>query len=839
MESDPKIARTTFGELLRQHRLEANLTQEALAERAGLSARGISDLERGARTHPYLETVHQLANALGLAGSERVALAQAARRRRRSVGAGIGRARTAALPVPLTSFVDRQDDIAAIRGLLQDESVRLVTLTGPGGVGKTRLAIVVAEGLNGVFSGGRVFVDLAPLQHSGAVATAIATALGIGEPAGPLAESVRRYVGERPLLLVLDNYEHLLDAAPVVSDLLHGTAGLKALVTSREPLHVQGEREYLVSPLRLPGASGDEREDVAHPGGAVRLFVERATAVDVDFRLTTENAPTIAAICRRLDGLPLAIELAAARTKLLPPAELLARLGLRLPFLTGGNRDLPERQRTLRDAIAWSYDLLDLDEQGLFRLLGVFAGGFTLEAAEWVSRGFSDPQPPTPDTLDLVASLVDKSLVWRVEGGTGARFAMLETIREYALERLREDEQRERETRRAHGAYFLALAEDARRGLVGPEQESWLARLDAEDGNLRAALNWTLDHGAPEEALRFASALWRYWSPRGRLADGRYWLERALARAGAERAPATTRADAHNALGNLLGDCGEYALARHQYEESLALRRSHGDADGVAGALNNLGLIAMWLGDYDESTRLHRESLEIRKRRQDRFGEALSLSNLGDVKLALREFEAARELQEAALRLRGAIQDSVGSAYTHYNLGEIARLEGDLAEARRELDESLRRFEMLGDLLGIAYAEWSLADVASREGDVVRAADLLERAMETRTEIGDQRGFVECLEALGSISMRAGMAEEGIRLLGAASAARARLSCPSPPSARVELERQLAKARARLGADRVERLLHDDVRADEQARRLASEVIERLLAAGSAREPRS
>jgi predicted ATPase len=816
----------TFGDLLRGHRLAAALSQEALAERAGLSARGISDLERGARTRPHPETLTLLANALGLDASGRTAFFDAARRRPRSSHAADTAAeRPSPLPVPLTTLIARDAEVAAVTGLLHDERVRLVTLTGPGGVGKTRLAIAVAEALNGAFGDGKVFVDLAPLHHPANVSSAIAAALGVSEwMSTSLTESLQRMLGGRQLLVVLDNYEHLLDAASVVTHLLRASASVKALVTSREALHVRGEREYLVQPLDLPNPHRESRPETLIASGAVLLFAERAAEADAHFRLTEENAPIIAAICRRLDGLPLAIELAAARTKLLPPAALLARLEQRLPLLTGGPRDAPARQRTLRDAIAWSYDLLTPEEQALFSRLGVFVGGWTLDVAEKViDRGGGD------DTLELLASLVDKSLIWRVEDPAETRFAMLETIREFALDQLRNDDLIAA-TRRAHAGYFVALAEAAQIGLVGAEQERWLARLDAEDGNFRAALAWTLEQGETEAGLRLARALWRYWALRGRLSDGRFWLERALGRPDARDAPAAVRADAHNAIGNLLGDSGEYNLAAVHFEEALTLRRNLHDAEGVAGGLNNLGLIAVWRGDYDGARRLHHESLAIRRELRDLYGESLSLSNLGDLMLAQGELAAARAFQEGALRLREAMHDATGIAYSRYNLGEIARCQGDLSEAARLLSDSLSRFETLGDRLGIAYAEWSMADVVSRQGDSARAAELIERALETREEIGDRRGSIECLETLGLIAIRGGVAADGVSLLGAALTEREALSSPAPPSSQSDHERALAQARQRIGAARVDALLHEPPRESGWIRRLTQRVIDRLMA---------
>jgi predicted ATPase/class 3 adenylate cyclase len=752
-------------------------------------------------------------------------------------------------PASLTPFLGRETEIAAILALLEDADVRQVTLTGPGGIGKTRLALEVGRRLAPAYPHGAVFVDLAAVRDPALVLPAIAAALGVrAAPARPLADVVHEELAERHLLLILDNFEQLLAAAPLAAELLAAAPGVKLLVTSRAPLRLRGEHVYPVPTLPLPTAR--ERADLAALAAneAVALFVDRAQAVRPDFAVTSALAPVIAEICARLDGLPLAIELAAARLKLLPPRALLARLEQRLPLLTGGPRDAPARQQTLRDAIAWSYDLLTPDEQALFARLGIFVGGFTLDAADqvlgvgsWVlddeavgaAPAVPDPTPntqhPAPNTLDLLASLVDASLVRHDGTDLEPRFAMLETIHEFALERLRERPAEHEALATSHAAWFLAFAEEACAGLVGARQGELLARLDADAGNIRAALDSTIERGSPELALRFARALWRYWLSRGRLLEGRDRLERSLALAGAPDVPAAIRADAHNALGNLLGDSGEHELARQQYELALALRRTTGDQEGIAGTLNNLGIIAFWRGDYDGATALHEESRALREAQHDPFGLALSLSNLGDVLLARGEFDRARELQTASLRLREQAGDAAGAAFSIYNLGEIARLEGDLPEAKRRLADSAQRFALLGDRIGLAYAECSLADLASREGDAARAADLLARVLRTRVEIGDKRGTLETMETIALAALRAGDDAAGLRLLGATRAQREPIASPVPPVSAASHERDLDAARARLGADGTDAALAAGRALDpEHTIALARETLDRL-----------
>ena len=816
----------TFADLLRQLRTAAALSQEELAERAGVSLRGISDLERGVRRTPHLSTVRLLADALALGPGDREALLAAARTVTVPEANGARPAPAVSLPLPLTSLLGREPDLVELISLLGERNGRLVTLTGAGGSGKTRLALEVAARLQDAFADGVVFVDLTPLRDAAFVLPTIAEALGVRErPGQPLRDTLARFLAPQQLLLLLDNCEQVLEAAPHIAALVGACPRLAVLATSREALRLRGEHLFPVSPLPLPATERAVSVDEVARVAAVALFVERATANHPGFVLSAENAAAVAAICRRLDGLPLAIELAAAWSKALPPALLLDRLENRLLLLMGGSRDLPARQRTMRDAIAWSYALLAAPEQRLFRRLAVFAGGWTLEAAEAVSGG-----DDKVSILEGLEALARASLVQPMMQPDGEwRFSMLETLREFGLEHLRQEDDQGLATEQAHADYYLSLVEQAYVELVGARQRTWLARLDAEDANIRAALVWSLEHGSTESALRLARSLWRYWSTRGRLIEGRSWLERALALPGVAEAPLSVRADAHNALGNLLGDSAEYTRARQHYEEALALRREIADSEGIAGALNNLGIVAAWLGNYDDALALYRESLALRQAMRDAFGMALCFANLGDVLLAQGDFDGAQEYQAEALRVRELMHDATGSAYSVYNLGEIARLRGDTDQAARYLTDSLCRFEALGEKLGIAYAECSLGDLASRKGDTARAAQLLDRALRTRKEIGDKRGVVECLEALAMAAIRLGEDEVGTRLFGAAWAERETLSCPVPPSSQDEHDRVLGEGRARLGAGAVD-ALHEEGRrlTPDQAQALAHEILDRL-----------
>ena len=527
-----------FGARLRRARETAGLTQEELAERAGLTPNAVGALERGEHRHPYPATVRALTAALGLTHDERTALAASVPKRGQAPVPAEPTAFTPNLPALLSPLIGREAEVAAVVALLRRDGVRLVTLTGPGGVGKTSLALRVAAELRGDFADGAAFVPLAAVRDPALVASTVAQVLGLVEsggrsPVDRLGEALR----DRDVLVVLDNVEHLLDAAPLITDLLTRCPDLVILATSRTTLRLAGEHDVPVPPLALPDPQRLFDTVYLAEVAAIRLFVERAQAVDPAFALTAENAAAVASVCERLDGLPLAIELAAARSRLFPPAALLHRLARRLPLLTAGRRDGPARHQTMRDAIAWSHDLLAEAEQTLFGRLAVFVGGFSLEAAEAITGDGEDR------VLDGVAALADRHLLGPVGQNDGEpRFAMLETVREYAFERLAASGAAD-SARFAHAAHFLALVEHAAPHLWSHDQLVWLTRLETEHDNLRAALAWSRDQpGGAEQVARLALPLSWFWYLHGHVAEGRRWLESLLAAAGALSPPARARA---------------------------------------------------------------------------------------------------------------------------------------------------------------------------------------------------------------------------------------------------------------------------------------------------------
>ncbi len=649
------------------------------------------------------------------------------------------------LPAYLTPLVGREHEIEALKQLLRQAETRLVTLTGPGGIGKTSLSLQVATNVLEEFAHGVFFVGLAAISDAELVLPTIAQTLGIRENRGkPLRENLSEYLREKHLLLVLDNFEQVVDAAPVVSDLIAACPHLKILVTSRIVLRLRGEREYPVEPLRAPDPQASISKDSLSQYAAVELFIQRALAIKPDFEVSNDNAPAVAEICFRLEGLPLAIELAAARLKLFSPQALLSRLGSRLDvsspkrlqLLRGGPRDMPARHQTLRQAIAWSYDLLPPAEQTLFQRLAVFAGGCSLEAAEAICTArLSSPKSAGEtefDTLDGLTALIDKSLLRQVEIKNAKsdisregepRFVMFETIREFALERLQTSNDWPA-TRQRHADFFLTLAEKAEPELTGPKQAYWLNILEREHDNLRAVFSWIEETGQTDYGLRLGAAIWRFWIVRGHMAEGRERLAASLALPGAAK-PTRERAKVLNAIGTIRHELGEYITARPLLEESLEIWREIGDKKGIATVINNLGWIAAQLGELISASELSGESLTLHAELGNKRGMAVAFNNLSLVAFVQADFSRAFALQEKSLSLRREIGDERGVAYATAILAWFEVVQGNYNKAASLLEVARGKLRELGDNMIMGFSAWILTQMALDQGDYDRASKLV------------------------------------------------------------------------------------------------------------------
>jgi predicted ATPase/transcriptional regulator with XRE-family HTH domain len=808
-------AQADFSQMLRDRRLAAGLTQEALAERAGLGVRSIQALERG-ESKPLRGTLLRLAGALDLTQEERgpfsVAAEPAPRRRAPAPSQAGGQTantqpgqpavsahRHGYLPVPLTSFVGREQEMADIARLLS--TARLLTMTGPGGTGKTRLTVQAAAAARPHHADGVVFVSLAAIGDSALVAVAIAAALGVRQGEDPsLTHALIAGLRAKRLLLVLDNFEHVAPAAPLVNELLAACAGLQIVVTSRMPLHVSGEQEYAVPPLPVPAAGDAEARDPVrlHRSAAVTLFVQRVQLVRPEFRLDDENAPVVAEICRRLDGLPLAIELAASRVKHMPPAALVSRLDQRLRILKGGPQDLPERQQTLRGAIAWSYDLLEPSEQTLFRRLAVFNGGWTLEAAEDVCAA----EDLACEVLDLLDSLVDKSLILAEADACGdIRYGMLDSIRAFAAECMIESGEVETvQCRHAH--YYRHLAREATPEPGQWMNTTWIAWTEREQDNLRAALRWARRRGEAEQEMRLMLPLVGLRYAHRQLREAQDELQNLLELQERHRGtvPPELRMQALAALAGCLLKDGEYSRSEALIEECLAHCRAQQLTAYVKIGLQVLGMICCATANLEQAAAVFEESRALAQASGSRVSELQALLGLGDVARGWGDGPTLAALSNEALILSRALGERDLEGFALHNMAIAAWLEQDLARAETLLAEGLTVFRQL-DTRKLAIAELltTLGRVKHALGDMEQARCRLKESLTIAQEFGPFFVVPDDMDELALVAATSGQHETAARLFGATRALRAARRMAPSPVYQPRMENAIAVARATMG----------------------------------------
>ncbi|MEU8223200.1 tetratricopeptide repeat protein [Kribbella sp. NPDC048915] len=763
-----------FGGLLRRHRRIAGLSQEKLAELAGLSVDAIAALERGRRRAPRAQTVRLLADALGLAESDRSLLAAAARRE-----TDTARLPMRPPPAPINELVGRTTELAATSRLLRQRVARLLTLTGPGGIGKTRLTIALAGEVADMFPDGVCWVPLASVTDPAAVAPTVASSIGLHLlESTRLVEEIAEQIGRSTTLLVLDNCSHqVTTVGEICAILLEHCPNLSILASSRELLRLPGETVYVVPALSLPHDHDHDVRDQAMSSDAVRLFVERASARGYD---PTGQLEQVARVVRRLEGMPLAIELAAARMNVMTVEELASELERSFSILAGGAPAASPRQQSMYGAIEWSHALLTKAERETFAQLSVFAGGWTLDAAAAVMPGGAT----RVEALDLIGRLADKSLIRVVRQGGVARYYMLGVIREFAADRLRVTGQTEAAAGR-HAQYYIELAEEADGHLRGPRQGEWLDRLDGELSNLRVAMGWTLRTGAIAEALRLAGGLWLFCSLRGHYAEGSQWLERALQLA--DSAPPDEVADlsplcakANLGAGTLAFLQCEYDAATERLQTALAQYKDLGATAGTALVLQRLGGVARERGDYEAAEDLHCESYDLYESLGDRAGMAWAHNHLGFVAWLRGDLDVGERRCRRARDSFRVVGDGEGLAWSLISLGAIAQYRGELDQAEDLLQESLALSQRLGYREGVAWSLNQLGVIERRRGVTERAVHLLDESLAEHRDLGDRWRSASVLEELAAVAQQRERTEYAAFLLGAADGVREVIGAPVP-----------------------------------------------------------
>lgn len=705
------------------------------------------------------------------------------------------------LPAQSTTFIGREQEVGRIRAMLLGDDVRIITLTGPGGTGKTRLSLEIAAGLAGAFTDGLFFVPLADVREPDQLLPRIAQELEVREAGSlPLFENLKNYLRDRSILLILDNFEQLTSGATIVADLLSALPRLKVLVTSRILLNLRGESEIPIQPLPTPDPDNLPSLEQVSLNESVRLFVERAKAAQPAFQLTEENAGAVALLCRRLDGLPLAIELAAARSKLLSPDAILARLADRFKLLTGGARDLPERQRTLRNTLSWSYELLTEAERSLYARLSVFAGGFTLESAEAICSRDEDL-----DVMEGVTSLVNNSLVRQEESKHGEpRFRMLETIREHAMEIL-ESRGEQPAMRRQHARYFAnVILGQSVPGLLGPQSTAWLDRFELEHDNIQACLEWS--RTAPEDlelGISLLSILPWFWYRRGFFSEGRTWTERFLALPEAQ-VPGPVRAMVLKANATLAMWQGDVGVSVSRARESLELWQRLEDERFLPEALMETAVTMINAGQDGEAHALLKEAEALFKEGRLDYRHAITLVHLGNVALGLGDPDEAKGWLDRAHVMFRAIGEPWGLSFVLNNLGEVARVRGEYDKAHKYYVESEALLRQTGDKGDLARLIHSLGYVALHQEDFERAGILFIESLAMFRKLGNKRGIVECLAGLAGLGARQGQPERAATLLGAAETLLSATGAAWWPADRVQLERNRTFMQTALGQQKYE-----------------------------------